>query len=56
MSERQWDPNEGIRDHLVQAEWLLRLSGDNVNAARERVERAIALLDRELLAKKAGVA
>jgi len=51
VSEREWDENEAVRDHLVQAEWLLRLSADNTNAARERITRAIQLIDRQSLSE-----
>ena len=71
MTDRQWDPNETAREHIANALALLDLSHfpmpeiprrfeavamDDLLAVEERLNRALQLLDREMLARKAGVA
>lgn len=52
---RQWDENETVRDHCVNAVSLLMqdTTPGGVTAAIIRIERAIQLLDRDTLLRAA---
>jgi len=66
MADRQWDPNETPHEHIGNALQLLALAMPDKNIitaqrgllqdVQRRLERAQQLLDREMLARKAGAA